>query len=107
MKNKLETVDALQEWGRNFRDKGHPVSLTLFRASAVILTDIQITRQLLEALTGIIGDCASDLPVWRVDEARAAIALASESQREAAGTADEKPDGQAENAESTRAENKS
>ena len=97
MKNKLETVDALQEWGRHFRDQGHPVSLTLFRAAAVILSDIQKSGGLLESLTGIITDCDSDLPVWRVEEARAAIALASESQRKAAETADEKPDGQAEN----------
>ena len=97
MKNKLETVDALQEWGRHFRDQEHPVSLTLFRAAAVIMADTQIMRELLEALTGIIDDCACDLPSWRVDEARAAISLASESQRIAAESADEKPDGQAEN----------
>ena len=41
-KTKFETVDALQEWGRDFRDKGHPASLTLFRAAAIIMADIQI-----------------------------------------------------------------
>jgi len=43
-KNKFEAVDALQDWGRQFRDKNHPLALTLFRAAAIIVTDIQILK---------------------------------------------------------------
>jgi hypothetical protein len=45
-KNKFESVDSLQEWGSHFRDKNHPVALTLFRAAALIVTDIQAMKNL-------------------------------------------------------------
>ena len=41
---RFEAVKALQEWGSHFRDKAHPVALTLFRAAAIIVTDIQIIK---------------------------------------------------------------
>lgn len=40
-KEKLEVVDALQAWAREFRDKRHPAALTLFRAAALILRDVK------------------------------------------------------------------
>lgn len=44
-KKKFETVNALQEWGRSFRDKGHPISPTLFRAAATIVADIETEKR--------------------------------------------------------------
>ncbi len=121
-KNKFEAVDALQEWGRHFRDKNHPVALTLFRAAAIIVTDIQILKNF-AAGGGTVGQASTKPPSASggntCDHCEAELVRDCmicgapnccprccqettreilQSQREAAESANEKPDGQAENA---------
>jgi hypothetical protein len=120
-KNKFEAVDALQEWGRHFRDKNHPVALTLFRAAAIIVTDIQILKNF-AAGGGTVGQASTKMPFApggnTCDHCGAELVRDCmicgapnccprccqettreilQSQKIAAGTADEKPGGQAEN----------
>ena len=96
-KNKFEAVDALQEWGRHFRDKNHPVALTLFRASTKMPSapggntcdhcGAELVRDCM--ICGAPNCC----PRCCQETTREIL----QSQKIAAGTADEKPGSQAEN----------